>query len=265
MPQLPPSRRAQQLGIDVELRVISNHGSIFPPHWHDDLQVIASINGAGEAMVDGQTLVVPQGALVVIPPGAVHTAWAKPGSTWTFQSLHALPQNDLGASETWQPVVAHGGSDLRIAFSKAIKALFGSDEPAVRRAFDRFMRTAGTQMASGASMRSPLPACLRGATTALGSLLPPLPTIEDIARTNGVSASHFSRIFRAAYGMSPLRWRTFARIEAAKRVLRQGGSIADASAIAGMSNAGAFSRLYRQYTGVTARAYLSSIKKNKSR
>lgn len=92
MAQTPPIRRATRLGLDVELRAIRNGGWRFPSHWHDDLQVIATVHGRGVALVEGRTYLLPEGALIVIPPRAVHTAWSESKAGWTFHSLHAAPE-----------------------------------------------------------------------------------------------------------------------------------------------------------------------------
>jgi AraC-like DNA-binding protein len=50
------------------------------------------------------------------------------------------------------------------------------------------------------------------------------PSIADLARECGLSASHFGRAFRQAVGMPPHQWLTKRRIERAKDLLRKGDS-----------------------------------------
>jgi transcriptional regulator GlxA family with amidase domain len=48
------------------------------------------------------------------------------------------------------------------------------------------------------------------------------PSISDLAKECGLSASHFARAFRQSCGVSPHRWLLRRRVERAKRLLLEG-------------------------------------------
>lgn len=254
MPQSPPIRRAGRLGLDVELRAITNRGWRFPCHWHDDLQVIATIQGEGEAFIDGRTYALSTGALVVIPPRAVHTAYATADQGWTFHSLHAAPDR-LGPGLAGVPIIGDRGSSMARTFNKVIEALFDKASAPAPDTFEAFVDL----VRKAAPARAPVePDRLAAVTAALEELvdISDAPrTIAAIAASHGLSAGHFSRAFARVCFMSPHAWRLNARVETAKQHLRSGATVAQAATAAGFTNMSQFSRLYRQTTGITARTY----------
>ncbi len=257
MRQAAPSARAARLGLDVELRAICNTGQPHPCHWHDDLQIIAAVEGRGEATVEGKSHMLRSGTLIVIPPGLVHTAIAAPGQRWTFLSLHAAPER-LGASAAGVVVSARDDpADLLFGrFERVTAALFnkGKSNDALP-AFDALLSDIASRAPDPPDVSRVASAHLLAARATLAANLGERVSVPAIAAQYGWSAGHFSREFARAFFMPPLAWRLNARLEVAKRHLRQGGTVASAAAMAGFANLSHFSRTYRQSTGITARTY----------
>ena len=257
MGQAPPIARAGRLGLDVELRLIRNSGMRHPSHWHEDLQIIATIQGRGEATVQGQAYPLPKGTLIVIPPSLVHTARAATGEEWSFQSLHAAPER-LGLVAA-KPVLSAQDNPADQLFRRlqlVTSALFdkGQNENALL-VFDALLSDITERVQNEPNNTSPISARLTSARAELADRLSePLP-VSVIAKRHGWSVGHFSREFHRAFFMPPHAWRLNARIEAAKRHLRRGGTVADAPKVAGFLDLSHFSRHYRQATGITARTY----------
>jgi AraC-like DNA-binding protein len=81
----------------------------------------------------------------------------------------------------------------------------------------------GSISGSMGSVRSGLaPWQLRRANAFIEAHLDKDPSISDIAKECGLSASHFARAFRQACGMPPHRWLLKRRIERAKELLLDG-------------------------------------------
>ena len=75
-------------------------------------------------------------------------------------------------------------------------------------------------------------------------------SLDDLARHAGMSRHHFIRQFRAAYGVSPMRFFSRARLDAACRALSRGpGSIEDVSVDFGYSGQAAFSKAFKKRYG----------------
>jgi len=70
-----------------------------------------------------------------------------------------------------------------------------------------------------------------------------------------MSAAHFSRQFRAAYGETPYSYLMTRRIERAMALLRAGVSVTDACMQVGCTSLGSFSSRFAEIVGETPTAY----------
>ena len=81
--------------------------------------------------------------------------------------------------------------------------------------------------------------------------------VPAMARAALMSAAHFSRKFRAAYGETPYAYLMTRRIERAKALLRQGLSVTDACFAVGCTSLGSFSSRFTEIVGETPSQYRS--------
>jgi AraC-like DNA-binding protein len=80
--------------------------------------------------------------------------------------------------------------------------------------------------------------------------------VPALAKAVHMSAGHFSRRFRAAYGESPYAYLMTRRIERAKALLRRGDvSVTDACLRVGCTSLGSFSASFTALVGETPSAY----------
>jgi AraC-like DNA-binding protein len=80
--------------------------------------------------------------------------------------------------------------------------------------------------------------------------------VEALARDAHMSAGHFSRRFRAAYGESPYSYLMTRRIERAMALLRGGDlSVTEVCFAVGCSSLGTFSSRFTELVGVPPSAY----------
>ena len=70
-----------------------------------------------------------------------------------------------------------------------------------------------------------------------------------------MSASHFSRLFKAAYGETPYSYLMTRRIERAMALLRAGSSVTDACMDVGATSLGSFSSKFSEIVGESPSAY----------
>jgi transcriptional regulator GlxA family with amidase domain len=74
--------------------------------------------------------------------------------------------------------------------------------------------------------------------------------IPRLARVSGVSAPHFARSFKDAFGLPPHRYLLTRRIERAKALLRDTDQpITDIAFETGWNSLGTFGRIFRDITG----------------
>jgi AraC-like DNA-binding protein len=80
--------------------------------------------------------------------------------------------------------------------------------------------------------------------------------VPALARTALMSAGHFSRQFRAAYGETPHSYLMTRRIERATALLRRGDmTVTEACFAVGCTSLGSFSARFTQIVGETPSAY----------
>ena len=70
-----------------------------------------------------------------------------------------------------------------------------------------------------------------------------------------MSAAHFSRQFKAAYGETPYNYLMTRRIERAMALLRAGASVTDACMEVGCTSLGSFSSRFTEIVGMTPSEY----------
>ena len=80
--------------------------------------------------------------------------------------------------------------------------------------------------------------------------------VPALARSAAMSAGHFSRSFKSAFGESPYSYLMTRRIERAKMLLRRGDiSVTDACFAVGCTSLGSFSSRFTELVGESPSAY----------
>jgi len=79
--------------------------------------------------------------------------------------------------------------------------------------------------------------------------------IPTLAKSACMSESAFSRHFRIATGMTPVRYLLTIRLRHAANLLQQGLSVAEAAFASGFPDSNYFSRMFRQQYGMTPRGF----------
>lgn len=75
--------------------------------------------------------------------------------------------------------------------------------------------------------------------------------LADVAAACDLSSSHFSRAFRASFGVSPHRWLTQRRIDCAKQLLEATAvPLADVAVRSGFADQSTFTRVFHRLVGV---------------
>lgn len=82
-------------------------------------------------------------------------------------------------------------------------------------------------------------------------------TVMDIARELGLDRRYLSRLFHAEAGVSVKEYLTRVRIEAAKKHLLSGRSVALAAELVGYSDPFNFSKIFKKYVGISPRGFVA--------
>jgi AraC family transcriptional regulator len=85
-------------------------------------------------------------------------------------------------------------------------------------------------------------------------------TLDEMARTAGLSVFHFSRVFRQTTGMSPFQYVTTCRINHAKQLLLHPfARIGDVALECGFCDQAHLTRQFKRFVGITPAAYVRSL------
>ena len=100
------------------------------------------------------------------------------------------------------------------------------------------------------------PASLRRVLDFIDANLDNTVRLDVLAREVGVSAFHFSRLFKQSTGTSPHQYLLSRRLDRAKTLLRQQRmTLADVSTSTGFADQSHFTKVFRRFTGVTPSEY----------
>jgi AraC-like DNA-binding protein len=86
-------------------------------------------------------------------------------------------------------------------------------------------------------------------------------SIHDAARRAELSVRQLERLFRDAYGLSPVRYRRILRFRHSVKALRAGQTLASAAALVGFADQSHFSREVRELMGHSPNTLLNHVAK----
>jgi AraC family transcriptional regulator of arabinose operon len=240
----------------------ANHGRR-RPRGAPEAIVIVCVDGIGHCQVEGRSTVVAPGHALVLPPGRAHTYRADPHRPWTIWWLHAagtqVPEL-LG-------LVAPDGREALVELHDAYRAVATIDDAigflerdetfpnlisAAGAGWALLAQLAADVVAGGAQRSEPV----RQAQAYLRRNFAKPLSVADLARTAGLSPSHFSALFRAATGGGVVEYTKRLRMARARELLiTSSRDIGDIAAAVGYSDAFYFSRQFRTVHGCSPSDY----------
>ncbi len=194
-----------------------------PPHFHDEDQVTFVLAGRRRFRVADRWVSLTPGEGVVLPAGTPHVSLDEPGgvrcrNAYLPPGTVALPEFVAAAARLWR----RGDALDEQAFLDLLR-----DHRLV-----------------------PAPP---------GPILPALPELDEsvaaAARRGGLSREAFSRGFRRRHGLPPQPFRAMLRLNAARRLLRDGLPPAAVAAETGFADQSHLGRAFRRAFGVTPGRY----------
>lgn len=147
------------------------------------------------------------------------------------------------------------GIDLALALVEADAG--GEVAREVARSLVVFLQRPGGQSQFSPSIELPRPrsAVLRAVIDAVAADPASDHSAVKMAAVAAVSPRHLSRLFRAEIGLSPARYVEAVRIDAGKRALERGLSVADAASAAGFGTSESMRRAFVTRLGLSPRTY----------
>lgn len=250
------------------LEVRSTSGSVmsYDAHFHMSFSVGIIVEGQTRVFLDGVPYTARRGDIVLVAPGQVHSCNPVDGlprgyhmlffdAAWVTERAVIPVRNNHGCSFT-RPVITEPD-----AYRQALE-LVGSlhcgtgSEDMVSRFLLAVLPHAGV---------APLAADRANAARLQSGLLPPPEdiascTISALAKKAKMRRESFSRLFRKKTGLPPRSYLHCLRIEAGRRLLRQGKSISETAFETGYADQSHFHRMFTRIVSATPGCY----RKNRS-
>ncbi|WP_265594634.1 AraC family transcriptional regulator [Haloferula sp. BvORR071] len=227
---------------------------------------IYCLAGRGGAELGGKQHVLGAGDLIVLPARKAHRYFADPEIPWTIFWFHVTGERALDHAaalglDLAQPVLhAPATDELQRAFEDIHRhALDGFTGAGMLAVATGFIRMVG-MFRLGARSRSER---VRGSEDRLAEVVDAIQqhllqpwTVSAMAASAAMSVAHFSELFKARAGMSPMAYVIHLRMQRAAALLQwDDAPVSEVAARVGYDDAYYFSRLFRSVFGVSPRAY----------
>ena len=250
----------------------------FEPHWHSALEIITPIEKDYTVIVGDETFLVPQGGILIIPPGEIHEIKApETGKRFIFlmniMSLQKINGFSRVISILSRPLMIDSDDHADIypeiynILVQIRNEYFGNGEFADLSIHSLLLRlfvvlgenyTQEEMLFSGTSpsKRKEYIQLFNETLDYIDKHFTEDISLSDIATNTGFSKFHFSRLFKQYTNYNFTDYLCFRRIKAAEELLGlPGASITDVAIRSGFSSISTFNRLFKQQKGCTPSQY----------
>lgn len=240
----------------------------FPLHFHETYVVCVDERGAHASWYRGANLVVPERFLTLVTPGEVHTGRRVPGQVWHYRGIYpsvalmrrvaeeagvgtcdvalaeGLSVDDAALTEAF--LVAHRASESDPDSLEAECAMTEVLVSLLRRHADGSRRPA----------ERPPVHLIHAIRDYLEAHLADRITLDQLARSTGLSRYAVLRVFRRVVGIPPHQYLTQLRVRRAEQLLRRGHPPAMVAQMVGFADQSHLNRHFRRLIGVTPGVYV---------
>lgn len=221
----------------------------YPAHAHGDWTLMLVDTGAVAYTLGRRDRIADATSATLLPPGVPHDGRAAPRSAGFRKRVVYL-------DATWLPEAVVGGAvdaPTRVEALAPVRALHAAlaapgDELEAENLLALIAAGFAERVARVVRSDAPLAARLRDL---LEARLTDGLTLAAAGELLGSHPSHLSRAFSAAYGMPPHQYVMGRRVDAARRRLLDGASIADAAAASGFYDQAHLTRQFARVLGTT--------------
>ncbi len=247
-------------GVEVFL---SREPAVFHLHWHEEWSLGAILEGRCAFSCAGRRYVARRGDVVLIPPFTAHASeTSRDGFSMVMVYLPAgQVSHHLGMGEGWPALATHVWR--RPAAARALQ------EATSRRQLDVVWRVLVEAVAhcrrAGPLVRRRVDPRIAAVCSRLQSQSGWTADLPALAAKVGLSREHFHRLFKRTVGLAPGQYLRLARIEVAKRLLRDGALLVDAAASCGFADQAHFTRWFRRYLGISPGRFAADMAVGRAR
>jgi AraC-like DNA-binding protein len=240
----------------------------FAPHMHEGYAIGVIGAGAERFRYRGSTHIAPQGSVVLINPGEMHTGAAATEQGWTYQMLYpdasllqqaASSLADRSRDLPFFPAPVIHDPALAMSLSRLHAALATS--PSTLERESRFVWTLAHLITRHADTRSltRTPGVERASVQKVRAYLEEHYTenvsLEQLTTFVNLSSFHLLRVFRDAVGLPPHHYLTQIRVTRAKLLIASAMPLAEVAGAVGFTDQSHLTRHFKSLVGVTPGQY----------
>ncbi|HYO63007.1 MAG TPA: AraC family transcriptional regulator [Pyrinomonadaceae bacterium] len=253
----------------LELGYARYRDHAFPRHLHEEYIVGVIVQGVEELRHRGRVYAAPAGSLVLMNPGEPHSNYSVDAQGFTYRTFYpsAALLAQIGediAGRARPPCFPDPVVPKSPVYNLLLRlhVTLEQDGSALERESEFISAMAELFAAHGSGGASALP--VGGAHRYVGVAREYLEanyaenvSLRQLAAVCDISPFHLLRTFRDAVGLPPFEYQTQLRISHAKRLLRDGWSIADAAAETGFADQSHLTRHFKRVVGLTPGKYFA--------
>lgn len=238
-------------------------GAAFSPHRHDTYTVALTMAGVQAFNYRGSMRHSLPGQVLILHPDEIHDGHCSDEAGFSYWAAYVPPthvQTVLGGAEL--PFIANGVSTNPALIAAAMSMVIdcaGVEDPA---AYEDALYDLAQAMNEAAGRAATVSIANRTAVMQarefLESTVVTGSRLDQLEQVTGCDRWQLSRDFRALLGTSPYRYLQHRRVDLAKRLLREGATLAEAAHGAGFADQSHFGRTFRKTVGLTPRQWLRS-------
>ncbi len=245
-----------------------------PYHWHSEAELLYIRKGEFRLSLDGEELYLFEGDLCYIPGGSLHGG--EP-----INCDYECIDFDMATLLRQTPIVRHYLNVLESENSQ-IRNVFNKEQPGILKCANRLFAAArdkneGWEMLVLSGLydfygtvlqqkylkqvkhNKEVPGKIRQIKQAIEYIsgnYQEVITLDDLARTAGLSPKYFCKYFRVATGKTPIDYVNDYRIERACFLLEQHRyTVTEVSALCGFNDISYFIRCFKKHKGITPYQY----------
>lgn len=238
-------------------------GAAFSPHRHDTYTVALTMAGVQAFNYRGATRHSLPGQVLILHPDEIHDGHCSDEAGFSYWAAYIPPthiQAVLGGAEL--PFVPNGVSTnpalIAAAMSMVIDCACVEDPDAYEDALYDLAHAMNNASGGATTVRIANRTAVIQAREFLETAVVFGARLDQLEQVTGCDRWQLSREFRALLGTSPYRYLQHRRVDRAKRLLREGATLADAAHGAGFADQSHFGRTFRKTVGLTPKQWLRS-------
>jgi AraC-like DNA-binding protein len=243
------------------------HSHSFSPHTHDTFAIGVFDHGGATVRCENRISDAGVSDVLVIEPGAVHSAWSPGGREWRYRSFYPSARIFASLVEESGATTAHEGFGRHVihdpGLARRLKAALaaielrdsplGIEELLVSALRSLWAHTLAHR--SPAPMRRTSAASLARAKEYIDSHTERHVSLADIAQVAGLSRYRLIRAFAERFGLTPYAYYMQRRIAEATHLLATGMGPAQVAVSCGFADQSHLTRHFKRLVGVTPGAY----------